>query len=53
MAKANYTPEADQDLIRIGALIAQDNVTAAVRWADAMQALCDLLAEVDPNNWAR
>ena len=48
MGKAHYTPEADQDLVRIGGYIAQDNLAAAIRWADAMQALCDLLA-LQPN----
>jgi plasmid stabilization system protein ParE len=44
MAKADYTTEADQDLIRIGLRIAQDNPSAALRWVDAIGAMCDLLA---------
>jgi toxin ParE1/3/4 len=44
MAKAHYTPEADQDLIRIGAGIAHDNPMAALRWIDAIEAVCGLLA---------
>ena len=30
MAKADYTAEADQDLVRIGLYIAQDNPAAAL-----------------------
>jgi toxin ParE1/3/4 len=44
MANAHYTPEADQDLIRIGTYIAKDNPTAALRWVDAIEAVCGLLA---------
>jgi toxin ParE1/3/4 len=45
MGKADYTAEADQDLIRIGLYIAQDNQSAALRWVDAIEATCELLAE--------
>jgi plasmid stabilization system protein ParE len=44
MPTAYYTPEADQDLIRIGTYIAADNPAAALRWTEAMQGVCDLLA---------
>jgi toxin ParE1/3/4 len=44
MAKASYTPEADQDLIRIGSCIARENPTAALRWVDAIDGICGLLA---------
>ena len=44
MPKANYTPEANQDFLRIGMHIAADNPAAALRWAETMQGLCDLLA---------
>lgn len=44
MPEVRYTPEADQDLIRIGSYIARDNPLAAIRWVDAIEAVCDLLA---------
>ena len=45
MAKARHTPAADQDLVQISTYIANDNPTAAFRWLDEMQEVCDLLAE--------
>jgi plasmid stabilization system protein ParE len=44
MAKAKHTPTADQDLVQISTFIAKDNTTAAFRWLDEMQQVCDLLA---------
>jgi toxin ParE1/3/4 len=44
MPKADYTPEADQDLIRIGTYIATDNPAAAIRWVEAIEGMCGLLA---------
>ena len=44
MANAHYTPEADQDLIGISTYIAKDNPPAALRWVDAIEAVCGLLA---------
>jgi toxin ParE1/3/4 len=44
MAHPNYTPEALQDLVEIGTHIARDNPTAALRWVDAIEAVCELLA---------
>jgi toxin ParE1/3/4 len=44
MAKAKHTPTADQDLVQISTYIAHDNPTAAFRWLDEMQAVCDVLA---------
>ena len=44
MAKAKHTPTADHDLVQISTHIANDNPTAAFRWLDEMQQVCDLLA---------
>jgi toxin ParE1/3/4 len=44
MARAHYTPEADQDLIRIGTYIARENPTAAMRWVALIEGVCNLLA---------
>jgi plasmid stabilization system protein ParE len=44
MTRVRYTPEADQDLVRIGSYIAEDNPSAAQPWADAIEAVCALLA---------
>ncbi len=44
MVQVRCTPEAEEDLIRIGSYIAADNPSAALRWVDAIEAVCDLLA---------
>lgn len=44
MAKANFTEQADQDLIRIVSYIAADNPSAAFRWLEETKAVCELLA---------
>jgi toxin ParE1/3/4 len=44
MARAHYTPEADQDILGIGKYIATDNPTAAFRWVNAIEGVCNVLA---------
>jgi toxin ParE1/3/4 len=45
MAHATKTPEAQLDLDRVVAFIAQDNLSAALRWLSEIEQLFDLLAE--------
>jgi plasmid stabilization system protein ParE len=40
MARARCTPEANDDLVRIASYIAKDNQAAALRWVDAIEAVC-------------
>jgi len=44
MPQLLYTPEAEQDLRDIVQYIASDNLPAALRWLDEMEAICGLLA---------
>jgi plasmid stabilization system protein ParE len=44
MAKVRYTPEAEEDTVRIGDYIAKENPAAAVAWANAVLDRCALLA---------
>jgi len=44
MPSVLYTPDAKQDLSKIAWYIGRDNLPAALRWTDAIQGVCDLLA---------
>lgn len=44
MAKANFSAEAEQDLKRIAAYIARNNLTAALSWLQETRAVCNLIA---------
>ena len=44
MPNVLYTPEAEQDLGQIVSYIAKDNLSAALRWLDETEAVCNLLA---------
>lgn len=44
MAKANFTAEADRELMRIAVYIAADNPQAAFHWIEETKIVCELLA---------